>query len=289
MPAGSAATAPAFHTPVVVVHGYGGCQNVTQSMEGPFAEQYYTGTAAADLHLIAYYGCDVTGESIQGYGPLNGPACISADPTVRVGCPANLRSPDNDYVNTDFRRFSYELAWYLFGKFGASTPVDLVGHSMGGLIITYAIQQIAAHNPSYPSSLSIQTVVSFSTPFAGGNLGTANYEARQMAPTGADSVVAGISAAGAKQMYAGKYTLWAAEGSSGGCDVFPSSSSLALPRETFTMDYTTPCYSHSGYLWDAFQPVNATGKLNGAATTTGYHSLDLMHYVIGYQESTYNH
>ena len=289
MDGSAAAATAAFHTPVVIVHGYGSCQNVSTAMEGPFAEQYYTGTAATDLHEIAYYGCDINGESIQGYGPLNSPACVSTDPLVQVLCPASLRSPDNDYQNTDLRRFSYELAWYLYGNYGASKPVDLVGHSMGGLIITYALQQIAAHDPLYPPALSVQTVVTFSTPFAGVNLGTNTLQLRQMQASGPDSVIPGIMATGAKQMYAGKYTLWAAEGSSAGCDALPASTTLALPRETFTLDYTTPCYTHVGYLWDAFQPVNAVAKLNGTTTTTAYHSLDYMHYLISYQESVYNH
>ena len=284
----SAATTAAFHTPVIIVHGYGSCQNVSTTMEGPFAEQYYTGTAASDLHEISYYGCDVNGESIQGYGPLNNPNCVSSNQVLNLLCPVDLRSPDNDYLNTDMRRFSYELAWYLYNNYGAYRPVDLVGHSMGGLIITYALQQIAAHNVLYPPALSVQTVVTFSTPFAGANLGTSTLQARQMAPSGSDSIIPGILAAGAKQMYAGKYTIWAAEGSSAGCDVIPASSTLALHGETFVADYASPCYGHVDYLWDAFKPADATVKLNGVTRTNGYHSLDFMHYLISYQENLYN-
>ena len=43
-------------------------------------------------------------------------------------------------------RISYELAWYLWNDFGSKgEAVDLVGHSMGGIVIAYALQQIAAH------------------------------------------------------------------------------------------------------------------------------------------------
>ncbi len=279
MPAAGAAV---VKTPVVFVHGYGGCQDAGLDMEGPFAEQYYTGTPIADLHHIAYYGCDTDGESIVGAGPLNGPDCSST--ITYLLCPSFLRTPDSDGQNTSIVRFSYELAWYLYGKFGATQPVDLVGSSMGGLIITYLVQQIAAHNPYFPPALHVPTVVTFSTPFAGANLGCySNLECLQMLPTNTYSLIPAILKAGAPQLNAGRYTIWAAIGGDG-CDVIPSATTTALAKVTFNLVYTAPCYTHTGYLWDALAKTDAKGTNNGKPFTAGLHALDEMHYLIDYQE-----
>jgi pimeloyl-ACP methyl ester carboxylesterase len=247
-------------TDVVFVHGYGNCQNPWISGAGPLLTQYdWRHEPVAKLHAIEYYGCDWGGESIVGAGPNS--ASYYPD-TI-----------DDNGQNTDIRHLGYELAWYLWDHFGSKQlPVDLVGHSMGGLIITYALQRVAAHDPQFPPHLTVPTVVTFSTPFAGASVGCApSVECSEIAPDSA--FVHDVMAAGAPQLAGG--TLWLLMGSSAGCDAIPASSTLALPRATWRVDYRTPCYLHTSYVWDTSAAGNATGTLNGKSWT-GPHSLAFM-------------
>jgi hypothetical protein len=247
-------------TDVVFVHGYGGCQDAATAGAGVLQTQYYSmQEPASRLHAIAYYGCDTDGESIVGYGPRN---------------KTYFASTSNSAETTDIRHIAYELAWYLWDNFGAKNkPVDITGSSMGGLIVTYALQRIAAKDPLYPPSLKVPTVVTFSTPFKGAvSVGcTTGIECQQMAPN--SSFVSDLIKAGAPQMTGG--TIWLTMGSSAGCDLVPASSSLGLPRVNLALDYTYPCYDHVGYLWDTSTASDAVGHLNGAPWT-GAHSLAVM-------------
>jgi pimeloyl-ACP methyl ester carboxylesterase len=256
----SPANAYTSSTDVVFVHGYGNCQNPWISGSGPLLTQYnWRHEPVAKLHAIEYYGCDWGGESIVGAGPDN---AIYYPDTV-----------DDNGQNSDIRHLGYELAWYLWNHFAAKgLPVDLVGHSMGGLIITYALQRVAAHDPRFPPRLTVPTVVTFSTPFAGANVGCApSVECSQLEP--GSSFLAAVRAAGAPQLTGG--TLWLLMGSSAGCDAVPATSSLALARTTWRVDYHSPCYTHTGYAWDTSAAGNATGTVNGKAWT-GAHSLAFM-------------
>src|SRR5207249_4490639 len=99
----------------------------------------------------------------------------------------------------DVRHFSYELAWWLWDTFTSQgKPVDLIGHSMGGLIITYALQRVAAQDPLFPPSLTVSTVVTISTPFKGVNgmmCASTNTQCLDLLP--GSELVSQVQAAGA--------------------------------------------------------------------------------------------
>jgi hypothetical protein len=249
-------------TPVVFVHGYGdshtNChQDVTFELAGPLLTQYYAGTPRSSLHPVEFYSCDYNGDTIIGYGPRNA--------TYYPG-------PDL-YLNTDVRHLAYELAWYLYDNFTANqVPVDLVGESLGGVILTWALQRVAAQDPDFPPRLDVPAVVTFSAPFAGYRFGcTTNVECRQLQPDA--DFVHQLLAAGAPDGTGG--TRWMAMGSEG-CDEVPTSTSLALPGVGAAVDYTTPCYQHGDYVWDGSSTADAVGSRSGVAFSGGLHSLALM-------------
>lgn len=90
----------------------------------------------------------------------------------RTGCHVKF-SGDADYSHTgecDIRHFAYHVAWALYNKYtSAGESVDVVAHSMGGLVLRYALQQVEARHPDFPPSLRIEDAVTVSTPHGGIN------------------------------------------------------------------------------------------------------------------------
>ncbi len=69
--------------------------------------------------------------------------------------------------NTDPRHLAFHLAWFLwdtYSKYGI--PVDVIAHSLGGLLVRYAIYQ-SGRDLLYPSYLLVEDVVTFGSPHAG--------------------------------------------------------------------------------------------------------------------------
>ena len=66
------------------------------------------------------------------------------------------------------RHLGYHLAWYLNNGFAKKgIPVQIVAHSMGGLMTRYALAQIERGHPKFPSTVTVQDVVTLGTPHDG--------------------------------------------------------------------------------------------------------------------------
>jgi pimeloyl-ACP methyl ester carboxylesterase len=257
--AGSAANWPiAAPTDVVFVHG-AGCGAMQYTLAAMAAEQKETGLPASTFHTVAYYSCDTSGDSI-----------------LDEGSASHLPSPGDNDTNTEIESIAYELAWYLWDNFGSSgKPVDLVGHSMGGIVIAYAMQRIAAHDPDYPPSLTVHSVTTFSTPFGGVSASLCDENPSQECTellTGS-ALLAQVDGTGAVSL--GGQTDWTLVGSDG-ADSLPTSSTLALPGVTNRVDYTSPMYTHTDYLLDSSSANDASGTINGTPFQDGVHSLELL-------------
>lgn len=73
-------------------------------------------------------------------------------------------------ADASIRHLGYHLAWYIYDRFSSrGVTVDLVGHSMGGLIIRYALAQTQLHNVDFPPYLYVEDVVTLATPHQGSN------------------------------------------------------------------------------------------------------------------------
>lgn len=82
----------------------------------------------------------------------------------------NAHTNGFDHVNghTPINHLAYHFAWEVYNRhsqYGRS--VDVVAHSMGGLIVRYALTMTQIHNPDFPPYLRIQDVVTLGTPHSG--------------------------------------------------------------------------------------------------------------------------
>lgn len=70
--------------------------------------------------------------------------------------------------DTSIRHLGYHLAWMIYDHFTVEgKAVDVVGHSMGGLIARYAVAGVANGDPDFPPSLLVEDAVTIGTPHTG--------------------------------------------------------------------------------------------------------------------------
>ncbi|HYV00871.1 MAG TPA: hypothetical protein VEM93_00790, partial [Actinomycetota bacterium] len=68
-------------------------------------------------------------------------------------------------ADTPLEHLGYHLAWYIYDHYTVDgQTVDLVGHSMGGLIIRYALTKAEEHDPDFPPGLLVEDIVTLETP-----------------------------------------------------------------------------------------------------------------------------
>ncbi len=71
-------------------------------------------------------------------------------------------------ANTDIRHLAYHLGWYIYSHFTSEgRTVDVVAHSMGGLIIRYALAQVQRGHVAFPPRLLVEDAVTMGTPHRG--------------------------------------------------------------------------------------------------------------------------
>lgn len=75
---------------------------------------------------------------------------------------------DGHTVWTDIRHLGYHLAWKIWRHYSSKgRSIDVVAHSMGGLIIRYALARTQRGHKSFPRYLLVDDVVTLGTPHEG--------------------------------------------------------------------------------------------------------------------------
>jgi hypothetical protein len=143
--------------PVVFVHGYendGGanCDVVWNDMKDALTAQGWTGPLIDVSYYVNDTGCR---SSISQHGSHS------------VHHPSG-HSGGSHTTGTNIRHLGYHLAWWIYDHYGKSGQcIEAVGHSMGGLIVRYAIAQVENDNPDFPAFICVEDVVTLGTPHAG--------------------------------------------------------------------------------------------------------------------------
>jgi triacylglycerol esterase/lipase EstA (alpha/beta hydrolase family) len=127
-----------------------------------FVHGYASGTGGFD---VCRYWCDAINavDNAGWSGALYGVGYYAADTNF------SYRMSTRDH-NTPIKELGRDLAWLIYNvetRHGRSA--DLVGHSMGGLIIRAALTGVAKGEAGFPSTLYVEDVVTFATPHLGTN------------------------------------------------------------------------------------------------------------------------
>jgi triacylglycerol esterase/lipase EstA (alpha/beta hydrolase family) len=157
--------------------------------------------------------------------------------------------------NENIRHVACELAWYVYLNYSQyGQNVQGVGHSMGGLILQWAIYGVHAHLSSFPPSILMQDVVTIAAPHDGtvsvSTIVSCNncVQAQQMV-TGSSFINDLVNLAQNPQG-SGWGTDWTMMGGQFlTCDVISSKSAtyMNLGHKSY---FITPCYTHGAYLTD---------------------------------------
>jgi pimeloyl-ACP methyl ester carboxylesterase len=71
-------------------------------------------------------------------------------------------------ANTPIEHLAHHLAWNIYETYSSrNQPIDVVAHSMGGLIIRYALAATQRHVADFPPYLLVEDVVTLGTPHGG--------------------------------------------------------------------------------------------------------------------------
>lgn len=153
--AAPAPDAPAPNVPILFVHGYEPSPNPGGDVTAfPRLLSEMATDSSRTVVPISYYVRDVNGPSVQSSG------------TAKAGFSSGKQKGGNT-THTDIRHLSYQLAWWIYDNYSSKgQPVDVIGHSMGGLIIRWMVYGLQADR-SWPPVLLIEDAVTVSTPHLG--------------------------------------------------------------------------------------------------------------------------
>jgi pimeloyl-ACP methyl ester carboxylesterase len=227
-------------------------------------------------------GTDVTGPAgglaavlrrLHWTGPVHSVTYYCADSTRGAVDIRGAARPTADTSITDIARL---LAWYVYRTYSSrGVAVDLVGHSMGGLIIRDAL--LHAGQRGFPAYLRVRDVVTISTPHTGiPTRASCPLQCQQMSYGSA--YLAGLARPGGPPQGRGG-TTWTEIGGSP-CDYIPGESTLALGAALrVDLSGTAPtCYTHVSYLGDVSSardlPATVTLPNGRVEHVTGPHALE---------------
>jgi hypothetical protein len=159
-------------------------------------------------------------------------------------------------LNTPLATVAHALAWYVYDTYTArGTTVDMVGHSLGGMLIRYSMARVAAHDPAYPKRIAVANVVTFSTPYLGVET---NLVCAEAAAVGCTDLAPGSSFVAQLTQPVPAGQNWVVFGSLARCDLVAPADSTAAPGATAVI-FERPCYAHTAYMTDRSALLNAIG------------------------------
>lgn len=115
---------------------------------------------------LDYYGalCDATAHA-DGEGKTPGAHLTTFGHTTVTGCNGGTNT---HMADTPIEDLAYHVAWYIYNHHTKNNEVvDVVAHSMGGLVIRHALLKVAEQDPSFPPRLLVEDVVTIASPHHG--------------------------------------------------------------------------------------------------------------------------
>jgi hypothetical protein len=245
--------------PILFIHGFSSGSQVDCGSTWNTAISYLQGTHSFN------------GQNLHWTGPMYKIGFYSSD----TNCTSNLTSEashctsyyaGHEGTNSEsIRHIACELAWYIYSNFSANgRNVQVVAHSMGGLIIRWAIHGVQAAISPFPPLIYVQDIVTFATPHGGVPVGSTIFtcfgctEGNEMQSS--SSLMNDMYNHAQDPQGDGWGTDWTMIGGVAfynlGCDVV-SSSEATYMNKGHKSYFTSPCYTHGGYLTDTSDAGNA--------------------------------
>lgn len=266
---------------VLLIHGVSGSSKTDCTGYWNNAQQYLRGTHAVDGQQIHWTGTVLKiGYYAQDYNcdlylsKISVPQCKGYE-DINLGT-----------NNESIKHIACELAWYIYKNYTQlNHNVEVVGHSMGGLIIRWAVAcsttsktkaapciSSSNKNPFPDALLLVRDVVDFDTPnggiprnilnigippnfYLGNNLGCKkNKKGVWVCPIEVQQMFVGSSFmtnldTSAQNPQGAQGTFWTLMGVTKGTDCFslPANVSMYMDGGNKIL-YTSPCYSHVSFL-----------------------------------------
>jgi pimeloyl-ACP methyl ester carboxylesterase len=220
----------------VFVHGFNG-RNCTQDWRELMLDMRasgFTGQFYVVKFLSSDVPCDLTGiANARNVGVFNHGAHSS-----QYGHEGTTH--DND---TDIRHLAWHFANWLHAYIPDDPPVDVVAHSMGGLIVRYAL---AKQINMWPT-LNVEDVVTLGTPHGGVNFAswTDTFQGNQMEP---ESFFMGWLAQYAPNPQGSGGTEWTVIGSAGDAIVQRGTATSMQADERVRYGLLPWPIAHDGYM-----------------------------------------
>jgi triacylglycerol esterase/lipase EstA (alpha/beta hydrolase family) len=180
-----------------------------------------------------------------GLGPAVGIGYLNGDRE----CEATIGSADRD---VPIEAIGRRLAWFVYRTYSAhDRPVDLVGHSMGGLVIRAALAGVEDGADGWPPDLLVPRVVTIASPHDGtpSALSCTDGQCREMRPGSA--FLTGL----AENPQVGGGTTWTLIGSL--ADGLVSGASAVGMAAAHRSIYLAPRYDHITILADTSEHADA--------------------------------
>jgi pimeloyl-ACP methyl ester carboxylesterase len=179
---------------------------------------------------------------------------------------------------TPIEHLGYHLAWFIYDHYSRNgVAVDVVGHSMGGLIIRYALARTAARDAHFPPYLRVEDVVTGGSPHLGFAPPFApcytSYECRELLYGSA--FLNQMAATGSNPQGLGG-TDWTTEGSWADA-VVSSDSATGMPASHKVSWEKYQGIDHDGFISDAATASDADAEWTTGTTTSWTASSNTLH------------
>lgn len=243
------------------------------------------------LQSWGYYGCDV---GFDLHANDHGSHTVLATESSHL---ANACGTTSHTRETPIEHLAYHWAWTVSDLYASHGQcVDVVAHSMGGLIVRYALGQVQAGNPVFPTPFCVEDAVTLGTPHAGSELAALfaffcpSVQCNQMLP--GSPFLAALETAQSPGGYGG--TDWTLVGSQSDFVVSPNSA-LGMSAAHFVLYLGVSGISHAAipnYLADfGVLPTAALGYRDGngdwRVSTQAHWPLSWVDQSLVYKETTW--
>jgi pimeloyl-ACP methyl ester carboxylesterase len=146
--------------PIYLVHGHAGGSGTDCAQWKTLRDAFRAWGGTGAFKTVAFYYRDKH---------CNTNIALSGSPARRhrvVDRRAHMKGSHTS--DAPIAHLAYHLAWNIYDAYSRrGRPVDVIGHSMGGLIIRYAVAATQRHEFDFPPFLLVEDVVTMGTPHGG--------------------------------------------------------------------------------------------------------------------------